>query len=117
MTTLVYRFIFTDNEKIETEYITQAETPSIALHNIIEYHQLNLNDYADVVFDELRLIPKASFRDFDYQFQSDDFFGKRKHLSNYNKHRIEDNYGSVDIEIDGQFHKVKRKVLKELLRK
>lgn len=111
----VYRLIFTDSDKKEAEYITEAGTPSIALHNIVEYHKLNLNDFTDIIIDELPVVPKQSFRDFDYRFEKCDFFGDRKYLSSYNKNRIENEYGSVDIEIDGKSVKVTRAKLKKLL--
>ena len=98
----VYRLIFTDSDKKEAEYITEAGTPSIALHNIVEYHKLNLNDFTDIIIDELPVVPKQSFRDYDYRFDKVEFFGDRKYLSSYNKKRIEESYGSVDIDINGE---------------
>lgn len=115
MRKFVYRFIFTDKEKNEIEHITEANTPSIALHNIVEFYKLNLNDYDDVVFDELRVVPQQSFRDYDYRFDKVEFFGDRKYLSSYNKKRIEESYGSVDIDINGELVKVPRAKLKKLL--
>lgn len=115
MNKYVYRFIFTDTDKKESEYITDASTPCIALHNIIEYYKLNLNDYTDVTVDELKVVPKQNFRDYDYRFDKSDFFGDRKYLSSYNKNRIESDYGSVEINVDGKMHKVKRTELIKLL--
>ena len=115
MSKYVYRLIFTDAHKKESEFITEANTPSVALHNIVEYYKLNLNDFTDVTIDELLVTPKQSFRDYDYRFEQDGAFSDRKYLSSYNKNRIESNYGSVEINIDGTLHKVKRADLIKLL--
>lgn len=119
MRNYVYRFIFTDKEKNEVEHITEANTPSIALHNIVEFYKLNLNDYDDVVFDELRVVPQQSFRDFDYRFKEcgwgENQPNGREYLSSYNKNKIEEIYGAVELEVDGTTHKVKRETLKKLL--
>lgn len=115
-----YRFIFVDENDNETEYFTDATTPSIALHNIIETYKINLNDYVDVYYDDVRMTPKVSgFRDFDYRFKEcgwgENQPNGRNYLDSYNKNKIEEIYGAVELEVDGTMHKVKRETLKKLL--
>lgn len=120
MGSFFYRFILIDKDDNETEYFTDANTPSIALHNIIETYQINLNDYIDVYYDDVKFTPKVSgFRDFGYKFKECGWGENqpkgRKYLDSYDKNLIEDIYGSVEIDINGTKHRVKRETLKKLL--